>query len=296
MIHGTRSDDTYFNVTTINITFVGAGCLGVPPQCIQITPMAPREGQAPPDFCATPHEEVQLGRDQGALPINEGGSGDGIRPERGAGTLAVVSAPGGLELDHRGAEPNGPGDRKALDQLMPVVYRELRAPGGEPAQGERPAHTLQPTALAPRSLPATRGWERAPWQNRAHFLGVAARAMREVLRRSCPPPQGAQARRWSRALTVLDESLQVAGSPPSRSDDLDQALADLARLSERQARVVELRYFGGLTIEETSEVMRHLPGNRQTRLDAGASLRLFRAVGIEPGRRPEPSVAAPTAG
>ena len=137
---------------------------------------------------------------------------------------------------------------------MPVVYRELRRLAASQLKGERPAHTLQPTALAHEAYLRLVGGSGPPWQNRAHFLGVAARAMREVLvdhaRR-----RRALKRGGGLALTVLDESLQVAGSRPIAFDDLDQALADLARLSERQARVVELRYFGGLTIEETSEVM-----------------------------------------
>jgi RNA polymerase sigma factor (TIGR02999 family) len=146
------------------------------------------------------------------------------------------------------------GDRQALDHLMPIVYRELRRLAASQLKSERPAHTLQPTALAHEAYLRLVGGNSPRWQNRAHFMGVAARAMREVLvdhaRR-----RKALKRGGGLALTVFDESLQVAGGRPIAFDDLDQALADLARLSERQARVVELRYFGGLTIDETSEVM-----------------------------------------
>ena len=146
------------------------------------------------------------------------------------------------------------GDRTALDHLMPVVYGELRRLAASQLRRERKAHTLQPTALAHEAYLRLLGGNHAAWQSRAHFMGVAARAMREVLvdharrRRALKRGGGLE-------LTVLDESLQVAGSRPIAFDDLDQALLDLERSSERQARVVELRYFAGLSIEETSEVL-----------------------------------------
>jgi RNA polymerase sigma factor (TIGR02999 family) len=146
------------------------------------------------------------------------------------------------------------GDRTALDRLVPVVYRELKRLAASYLKAERPGHTLQPTALANEAYLRLLGGNTPAWQNRAHFMAVAARAMREILvdhaRR-----RKAQKRGGGQPLTVLSESLQVAGSRPVAFDDLDQALVDLARLSERQAQVVELRYFGGLTIEETGEVL-----------------------------------------
>ena len=146
------------------------------------------------------------------------------------------------------------GDGAALDLLLPVVYREMRRLAAGYLRSERPGHTLQPTALAHETYLRLVGRENIEWQNRAHFLGVAARVMREILvdharRRKALKRGGGQ------ALTVFDEALAVAGDRPIAFDDLDQALIDLARLSERQARVVELRYFGGLTIEETGEVL-----------------------------------------
>lgn len=145
------------------------------------------------------------------------------------------------------------GDGKALDRLLPVVYQEMRRLAAGYLRNERPGHTLQPTALAHEAYLRLVGRD-DPWQNRAHFLGVAARAMRDILvdhaRR-----RKAQKRGGGQPATFLNEDILVAGGRPIAFDDLDQALVDLARLSERQARVVELRYFGGLTIEETGQVL-----------------------------------------
>lgn len=146
------------------------------------------------------------------------------------------------------------GDRTALDRILPVVYREMRRLAAGYLKAERPGHTLQPTALAHEAYLRLAGGNTPAWQDRAHFLGVAARAMREILvdhaRR-----RKALKRGGGHGITVYTESLEVAGSRPIAFDDLDRALQDLARLSERQARLVELRYFGGLTIEETAEVL-----------------------------------------
>lgn len=146
------------------------------------------------------------------------------------------------------------GDANALDRVFPIVYQELRRQAAGYLRGERAAHTLQPTALAHEAYLRLAGTADAPWQNRAHFMAVAARAMRNILvdhaRR-----RGAQKRGGGEAPVVLDDTIDVEGGPPVAFDDLDRALGDLARLSERQARVVELRYFGGLSIDETGEVL-----------------------------------------
>ncbi len=146
------------------------------------------------------------------------------------------------------------GDPKALDRILPAVYRELRQLAAAYLQAERKGHTLQPTALAHEAYLRLAGGTAPAWKGRAHFLGIAARVMREILvdhaRR-----RKALKRGGGRALTVMSESLRLADDRPVAFDDLDRALQDLAKLSGRQARVVELRFFGGLTVEETAEVL-----------------------------------------
>jgi len=195
-----------------------------------------------------------------------------LRPVVGAtrarATLSLVT-PGRVAQDPPGSHPGdtldakritetleaaAAGDAGALDRLLPVLYREMRRLAASYLRNERPGHTLQPTALAHEAYLRLIGQEEPRWENRAHFLGVAARAMREVLvdhaRRKKALKRGG-----GQAIAMLDEGELVAGGRPVAFDDLDQALCDLARLSERQARVVELRYFGGLTTEETAHVL-----------------------------------------
>lgn len=146
------------------------------------------------------------------------------------------------------------GDRDALDRIVPLIYGEMKRLAASYLKGERPGHTLQPTALAHEAYLRLVGGNTPEWQNRAHFLGVAARAMREILvdharRRKALKRGGGE------AMTVFSEALGVAGDRPIAFDDLDSALVGLAKLSERQARMVELRFFGGLTVEETAVVL-----------------------------------------
>jgi RNA polymerase sigma factor (TIGR02999 family) len=146
------------------------------------------------------------------------------------------------------------GEAAALDRLFPIVYQELRRQAAGFLRDERSGHTLQPTALAHEAYLKLAGQRDYPWQNRAHFMAVAARAMRSILvdharRRNAIKRGGGQ------APVPLDTTIQLEDGPRVAYDDLDRALDDLAKLSERQARVVELRYFGGLSIEETGEVL-----------------------------------------
>ncbi len=143
------------------------------------------------------------------------------------------------------------GDRGALDRLIPLVHAELHRMAEECMRGERPGHTLQPTALVNEAYLRLVGSEVA-WQGRAHFFAVAATTMRRVL------VDNARARgRLKRAArpVSLEDSLLVA---PDRADDLlvvDDALERLAARDDRAAKVVELHYFGGLTYEETAEAL-----------------------------------------
>lgn len=149
----------------------------------------------------------------------------------------------------------GDGDRAALDQLAPLVQQELRHIAARYMAGERPDHVLQPTALVNEAFLRLMNWKDVHWQNRAHFFGLAARLMRHVLVDLARATL--RDKRAGRHLHVtLTEAVEVPS--PSRDADftaVDQALMRLERLNARQAKVVELRFFGGLTLEETAHVI-----------------------------------------
>jgi RNA polymerase sigma factor (TIGR02999 family) len=147
------------------------------------------------------------------------------------------------------------GDRDALERLIPLVYGELRRLAGRYMRRERPDHTLEPTAVVHEAFLRLIEQKNVSWKNRAHFFGVAAQAMRRVLvdhaRRHKADKRGGV---WTCALT-LAEPASPEGTPPVDLIALDLALSQLAAFDEEKARVVELRYFGGLTFEETAEVI-----------------------------------------
>jgi RNA polymerase sigma factor (TIGR02999 family) len=145
------------------------------------------------------------------------------------------------------------GDQDALAKLIPLVYDELRALADSYMRRERSSHTLQPTALVHEAFLRLVD-EELHLENRAHFFGVAAQAMRQILvehaRARHALKRGGEAQKLS-----LDEAMD---QPEEREVDLmalDDALNDLARFDPRQARIVELRYFAGLTIEETARLL-----------------------------------------
>ena len=146
------------------------------------------------------------------------------------------------------------GDHRALDQLLPLVYDELRRIAGAYLKNERSSHTLQPTALAHEAYLRLIDQRQVSWENRAHFLGLAAQAMRRILADHARRRRAAKRGGGALHLSIEDHDVADAASFVP-ADDLDRALEDLARLDARQARVVELRYFSGLTIEETAEVI-----------------------------------------
>jgi RNA polymerase sigma factor (TIGR02999 family) len=149
-------------------------------------------------------------------------------------------------------------DRQSLDSLLPIVYQELRRLAASYLRRERPGQTLQPTALVHEAYMRLMKDRPERWQNRAHFCAIAAHSMRQILierarARHALKRGGAQPR------ITLDEAL-VAGSEPSVDlVALDQALDRLQALDPEQARLVELRFFGGLTVEETAEAMNISP-------------------------------------
>lgn len=146
------------------------------------------------------------------------------------------------------------GDHGALDELLPLVYDELRKLAASHLRNERPGHTLQPTALANEAYLRLVDQRNVQWQNRAHFFGIAAQMMRRILvdyaRSRRAAKRGSDGRK-----VALDEAIGVPAPPPGDVVALDEALKKLATLDPRQSRIVELRYFGGLTIEETAEVV-----------------------------------------
>ena len=146
------------------------------------------------------------------------------------------------------------GDRAALEELIPVVYPELRRIAARYLRRERVEHTLQPTALVHEAYVKLVDQERARWQNRAQFFGVAAQLMRRILVDRAREHAAEKRGGGVRPLTLVDA---MAASPDRGIDvlALDEALARLTALYPEQGRLVELRYFGGLTIEETGEVL-----------------------------------------
>ena len=146
------------------------------------------------------------------------------------------------------------GDEAALDRLMPLVYEELRRMAARYMRGEREGHTLQASALVNEAYLRLADHRNMQWQGRAHFFGVAAQAMRRVLVDHARTRDSGK-RGGGQQKVVLEEAALTAVEPEADLVALDEALRELARLSERKARVVELRYFGGLSVEEAAEVL-----------------------------------------
>ena len=146
------------------------------------------------------------------------------------------------------------GDKAALDKLMPLIYDELRRLAHHYMSRERPGHTLQTTALVDEAYVRLVNRRRVHWQNRAHFFGIAAHLMRSILvdhaRSHAYAKRGGGARKVS-----LDEAMVVSQERAAEVVALDDALKQLAEFDSRQSRIVEMRFFAGLTIEETAEVL-----------------------------------------
>ena len=146
------------------------------------------------------------------------------------------------------------GDQKALDDLMPVVFDELRTLARRYLRRERTDHTLQPTALVNEAYLRLIDQRSVQWQNRAHFFGVAAQMMRRILVDHARGHH--REKRGGGAVKVtLDEVVSLTDQGAAELVVLDEALTALAEIDERKSRVVELRYFGGLSVEETAEVL-----------------------------------------
>jgi len=146
------------------------------------------------------------------------------------------------------------GDRQALDSLMPLVYVELRRLARHYLQHERPDHTLQSTALVHEAYVRLLGQSPPEWKSRAHFFGVAARLMRQILVDHARNRNAAKRGGNSLRLTVHEGLVGHSGKELDVVA-LDDALKKLAELSPQQSQIVELRFFSGLTIKDTSEVL-----------------------------------------
>jgi RNA polymerase sigma-70 factor (ECF subfamily) len=146
------------------------------------------------------------------------------------------------------------GEQSALDKLTPIVYQELHRLARRYMKGERPGHSLQTTALVNEAYLRLVDYKRMQWQNRAHFFAVSAQVMRRIL------VEHARRRNLKRGGAVphvsLDEAAQVGGGRPADLVALDDAMNSLARLDPRKVQVVEMRFFGGLSVEETAEVLK----------------------------------------
>ena len=145
------------------------------------------------------------------------------------------------------------GDQEALEKLTPLLYDELRRLAENYLRRERPNHTLQATALVNEAFLHLLDAEHVDWQSRAHFFGIAARLMRQILVDHARS-HAASKRGSGQDALPLDEALEVPGGPATEMVALDDALRELATFDVRKSRVIELRYFGGLSIEETAEV------------------------------------------
>ncbi len=174
----------------------------------------------------------------------------------------------------------GSGDEQALDQLIPAVHGELQRIARRCMAGERAGHSLQATALVNEAYMRLVDARRVRWQDRAHFLAMAARLMRRIL------VDHARAKRYQKrgggaVRVTFAEDLPLADEPGRDVVAVDEALEALARIDARKSRVVELRFFGGLSVEETATVLRVSPDTvmRDWKMAKAWLLRTLRASG-----------------
>lgn len=175
------------------------------------------------------------------------------------------------------------GDGKAPEELLPHVYGELRKLAQSYLKLERPDHTLQATALVHEAYIRLVDWENVSWQNRAHFFAVAARVMRKILVDHAREKRAAK-RNFGQKMS-LDEAISLPGQNDRGVDliALDEALERLNKFDRTQSGIVELRFFGGLTIEETAHALGISPATVK-REWAIARTWLFREIGRDDER------------
>jgi RNA polymerase sigma factor (TIGR02999 family) len=147
------------------------------------------------------------------------------------------------------------GDQEALEKLMPVLYKELHRMAHRYMRQERPGHTLQTTALIHEAFLRLMGWNNVRWQNRSHFFGVSAQLMRKILVDFARSRNYAKRGGGARVIS-LETTAGVPSEPARDILALDEALRRLATMDPRKGQIVELRFFGGLGLEETAEVLK----------------------------------------
>lgn len=147
------------------------------------------------------------------------------------------------------------GREEVVNDIFPLIYGELKKIAGNYLRNERGSHTLQPTALVHEAYLKLVDHTRINWQNRAHFLGMAATMMRQILidhaRRHRAGKRGGE----QQAMQLEESIIVITDEKPMDLIALDEAMKDLAKFDEFKSRLVELRYFGGLSVEETAEVL-----------------------------------------
>ncbi len=149
----------------------------------------------------------------------------------------------------------GKGDQAALEKLMPLVYSELRRLASNYLRRERAEHTLQPTALVNEAYLKLVDQRNARWQNRAHFFGIAAQLMRRILVDHARQRQAVKRGGVDQQRLSITSAEAVVKQPEIDILALNEALDELAEMDPQQSRIVELKFFGGLSIEETAEVL-----------------------------------------
>lgn len=146
------------------------------------------------------------------------------------------------------------GKRDVVDELLPLIYDELKRIAASYLRRERADHTLQPTALVNEAYMKMVDITQVSWQNKAHFVGVAANQMRRILVDHARQ-HNALKRGGEFHILTLNEEIDQADEQSAELIDLDEALNELAKMDPAKAQIVELRYFGGLTMEEVAEVL-----------------------------------------
>ena len=174
----------------------------------------------------------------------------------------------------------GEGKGQALDELMPLVYGELKRLAGSYLRRERPDHTLQSAALVNEAYVRLIDQDQVQWQNRAHFFGIAAQMMRRILVDHARSHNAAK-RGAGMPVLALDEAVAEAQSRSINLLGLDEALQKLEKIDPQQGKIVELRFFSGLSIEETATVLGISPATVK-REWAAARAWLYREVSARP--------------